>query len=307
MKNKWIIAACLAALLPLSGCQLAQADTGSAPSEDRLVGVLVTTEHLDLFDFDRYLNDNLYTVLNSGGDITVSGDTSAYEGRLYASQYEDDHPRYKFEGVEGWMCLSLYDEESDCSYTDTNGIETSIHYFVGDEEESTDLTGTLYLSIESGGKQYCVNPVYQSADGSVYAMSGNSYGFEGETSPGELFRISMESSVTTTESGVSKTESSSVTAVFEAVYPTKELTVVQMNSENQILTETTYSVDQLPESITPEENAAYLIFESHSVDENSEPIVSYQLCGQEAAWGFVYDPQEDGTCLKKSIELNWAG
>lgn len=68
MKNKKRKSLCLSVLLLmqllmltlLSGCQLAREDEGE--NGDRLVGVFVTTEYIDLFDMERYLNDNLRAV-----------------------------------------------------------------------------------------------------------------------------------------------------------------------------------------------------------------------------------------------------
>ena len=71
----------LALALLLSGCSLAREDapeeTGTDPG-DKLIGAFVTTEHLDLFDFEAYLNDHLNEVLDGG---VIEGDTSAYKNR----------------------------------------------------------------------------------------------------------------------------------------------------------------------------------------------------------------------------------
>lgn len=83
----------LAMVLPLTGCQLALPGEESA-QDDRLIGVYVTTEYLDLFDIESYLEDNLNAGW-TGGEIT--GDTDPYEGRVYAVRTEDG--KYVFEGV----------------------------------------------------------------------------------------------------------------------------------------------------------------------------------------------------------------
>ena len=69
-------------LLSLCSCQLAREDGMNIQMNDRLVGVYITQEYLDLFDFDRYLNDNIHTILNRG-EITVS-DNEQYSTRIYA-------------------------------------------------------------------------------------------------------------------------------------------------------------------------------------------------------------------------------
>lgn len=66
-----IAAICLAAFLSgiLAGCQLALEDAGADASESRLIGVFLTTEYLDLFDFESYLKDNIGRF--SGGEINL--------------------------------------------------------------------------------------------------------------------------------------------------------------------------------------------------------------------------------------------
>ena len=75
MKDK-IIAICLALIicLGLCGCQLALPE-GQETGRDRLIGCFITTEHLDLFDFEAYFNDNAHKLV-SGGEINLEEDTS---------------------------------------------------------------------------------------------------------------------------------------------------------------------------------------------------------------------------------------
>ena len=51
MKQIKLTSILLALLLLLTGCQLARPDVGTVQSGDRLIGVLVTRDYLDLFDF----------------------------------------------------------------------------------------------------------------------------------------------------------------------------------------------------------------------------------------------------------------
>ena len=91
MKNKisMIILACVLAVsfvLGVTGAVTFATDeptdnTGDA-SKDRLIGVFITTEYLDLFDSESYVKDNADKVL-SGGEIG-SSDSIQYQGKLYA-------------------------------------------------------------------------------------------------------------------------------------------------------------------------------------------------------------------------------
>ena len=69
-------------IFSLMGCQLALED--KEDNTDILIGVFITEEHLDLFDMEGYLNDNINT-LSGGGLINIDKNSSQYQGRLYAT------------------------------------------------------------------------------------------------------------------------------------------------------------------------------------------------------------------------------
>ena len=59
MKRKiFTMVFCALIILALTGCQLALDSADGAVDEDRLVGIFLSTEYLDLFDFEGYMNDN---------------------------------------------------------------------------------------------------------------------------------------------------------------------------------------------------------------------------------------------------------
>ena len=96
MKRNIIIIACvmlLAFLLGLAGLSLAQSGTADVLGKDRLIGVFITTEYLDLFDMESYFNDNIGK-MTTGGDITIDGDSPKYQGRLYATLKDRSHKNY---------------------------------------------------------------------------------------------------------------------------------------------------------------------------------------------------------------------
>ena len=59
-KKTTIFCLLLALIFILSGCQLAKEDLNEpTQTKDRLAGVFLTTTWLDLFDSDRYIEENL--------------------------------------------------------------------------------------------------------------------------------------------------------------------------------------------------------------------------------------------------------
>ena len=63
--HKRIFVLIMVLALALSGCQLAKPEADTQKEKDMLVGVFITEEHLDLFDMEAYLQDNLGAL--SGG------------------------------------------------------------------------------------------------------------------------------------------------------------------------------------------------------------------------------------------------
>lgn len=82
MNRRVFFSIILAALFCMTGCRLAKDE--SAQMDDALVGVLVTTEYLDLFDFESYFMDNAGK-LASGSSIGPE-ESAKYSGAVWAEQ-----------------------------------------------------------------------------------------------------------------------------------------------------------------------------------------------------------------------------
>ena len=64
-----------------SGCTLAVPEAGTDGYGDRLIGAFITSEYLDLYDMEGYLNDHAASLMNNSS-ITIGND-SRYEGNLW--------------------------------------------------------------------------------------------------------------------------------------------------------------------------------------------------------------------------------
>ena len=94
MNRHLLVTLSLLLMFLLTGCQLAKDDLQQPSRTDRLVGVFLTQEHLDLFDMDRYMDDHINDLLKGG----VIENGSAYQDKLYAS--ETVHSSYNTETGE---------------------------------------------------------------------------------------------------------------------------------------------------------------------------------------------------------------
>ena len=186
-----LLCLCLCAAMALSGCRLARED-GQGQASDRLIGVLITAEWLDLFDADAWLQDNVDTgawLQNGGGGVIVAdGDTSAYQGRLYAELTERTltneetgetltGQEYRFPDTEGLVCIvpRILPENGEdyLSAVADDAAECSVHLAYTDDGDEINLDVTVYLTVNGDPDEIhaaYINPVYQAADGSVYTI-----------------------------------------------------------------------------------------------------------------------------------------
>lgn len=314
-----IISAILAC--SLTGCQLASENAGTDGNEEHMIGVFVTTEYLDLFDMDRYLDRHIGAL--SGGEITVEP-TDNYQEKLYAVlktvEETDENGRqtesseYVFEGVEGisFFAPTYPETEDEDSYIGTSSddavSDTHLDVSVGDAEDKTTLTGTIYLSPESGSERtYYVNPVFQCSDGSVYVTSGNGYQTNPDESDaeGELWNVTLDFTSTTTENGISKKDTFSVSVSFSSIYRPEKLVLLQMAPDSSILSRTEYAPGEMPDLLTPDSETEYLIVETHKTDTDGAPVVTRETVsrGQEAFDTFYC--RKDNICAVRTTRLQW--
>jgi hypothetical protein len=91
------------------------------------------------------------------------------------------------------------------------------------------LEGTIYVA-PAASHVYYLNPVYQSADGRVYAMSGSGISCDGNSAEGALLTRTLDSKTTVTENGKGKTYGLSVKISVSVLYPPSRIYVLQFRS-----------------------------------------------------------------------------
>ena len=322
MKNKWrAVACCLVIMLlcALAGCRLAQEGKVTEATEDRLVGVLVTTEYLDLFDMERYLNDNIGN--NPDGEITIDGSAREYQGRLYAILKKEtltdekagqttEIVQFVFEGIKGIPYFaadipktaereSFLSSSSDEAISDGHtGIKS------GDKENSLTLEGTIYIA-PSGLETYYINPVYQSDDGRVYVTSGSGFSTDSTQNEGTLFSQTMSFERTVTENGKAVKDSTSVKISLHMMQAPKKIVLLEMDRGSAVLSRTECMPGEVPDAITPKAGTEYILVETHKTDSEGKPLVTRTLFGKDAQTLETFYSREDGVCVKQWTALNW--
>lgn len=296
-------------LILLSGCQLAIEDADKT-SEDRLAGVFVTTEYLDLFDAEAYMNDNLRVL---GGDIVIDGDTSAYYGRIYANKMEVDEHRneYEFVGLDGFGYYSLIElGETMLDNYHYTGVDEGIsdpktHYKVTDEGEGVEMECTLYFPARSSEAVFYFNPVYQTSDGDVYVITGQGFSTDGRMGEGQVYSQTMEQVTTINMNGEKESWSTKVTTRIEGVLLPEKYILIQMDEGNQILRSEEYAPGNvMPEMAIPDDTA-YIILEAHRQGIDGEITTDREIIDRGEETFSTFWINADGICIKGDTYLTW--
>ena len=318
MRMKRSVSALLAVLFTLSlcGCQLAQKNAGDMASNDRLIGLWITREWLDLYDTEAYVQDHLNGL--SLDEAEALNENSPYMGRLYATLQEEVVTgssgnqktlyKYAFPGIDGMnfyfasrpetvalgdFIASHYDE----AITDNH---TTILMSQGAE-----ISGTIYVASTCANKTFYLNPVYQTQDGRVYVESTGGNEFDGIDYEGPLFSQTIEDKSVVTENGTSEEIKNTTTLSIEILNPPTKIVVIQMDQNSEIVSRAEYEPGKLPEALVPRASMEYIVLETQKVDPQGEHIVTHELFSKDDYALFSFYERADGICVKQYTQISW--
>ncbi len=322
MKNKGFIVLVMAVVIITTGCRLAREDAGQNANADRLIGVLITTEYLDLFDMEGYLNDNISGF--SGGKIVVDDRKSGkYQGRLYATLVEREYSdevsgnktvtgEYVFENIKGipFFAATVPFSEGRETYV-TTGSDESISdghsgLYYGDEEDRIELEGTIYITPTYSGQTYFLNPVYQSSDGDVFALSGGGYNLSGVKSEGAVFSQTLDETTDISENGKKKSFVTSVEISLAAMFPPDKIVINQVDKNNGLLSTNEFTPNEMAEELILMADVEYIVVETYKTDSDGNKIIDRDIYGKKDGSFATFYLRDDGVCVKKWTGIRWS-
>ncbi len=294
------------------------ADNSNEASKDRLIGVFITTEYLDLFDFESYFENNADKVL-SGGEIS-SSDSAPYQGKVFGTIVDDPYTNPEtgetvttkkcvFEGIEGisYFVAKYTDERG--TYWGTGGDEAISDGHTGlhstDAGDSIELKGTIYVSVSKGSNTFYYNPVYQTAAGEVYLMSGQGMSHGGELSAGMSSSHALKEEQTITIDGKSETISSNIEVSTCFMDTPVSTSVLQFSKDGSVVSKEDYAAGELPFKITTNSDTEYIIVETHMKSATGEETVTRELFQADDETLFAFSCREDGICIKQHCSIIW--
>ena len=290
-----------------------QTDGGASPGAGRLIGAFITREYLDLFDAEAFFNDNAGQIM-AGGEMREE-QLAAYEGRLYATLVDkpltDEEGRavnaqeYVFEGVDGICYFAAEMRDETGTYTASSGDEAisdghmALSYT--DEGDCVTLEASVYVSTQSGIRDFYINPVYQTEDGRVYTVAGNGMSMGGDLTAGLRHTATLTESQALTHSGETTVSESSVTIAIEYVAPPQNVSVVQLDENSRVVSRADYRPGALPDTLAADPAAAYIVVETHFSGTGVKRDLYQQ--GDESLTSVFC--RGDGVCIEAGTAIVW--
>lgn len=314
--------------LGLTGLSLAGVDGADAygvnaadarKETGRLVGMFVTTEHLDLMDVEGYLNDHLTQAVLSGGQLRME-DTDEYQGRIYAELVQrpltnaktgdvTEHWEYVFplEGV-GYFAY-YYAEDGEGYWATSTGdglVDAATHWKSTDVGEGVEMDGTLYCSPAAAHVTAFVNPVYQLPDGRVYLLSGSGFDLGGAYGEGEIWATNLKESQEETLNGRTKDAwDCSVTLHISLMYWPQSYIVWEMSEDSQVLSRREYNPGHLPKELELGAETAFVLLESQRLSPEGETVTERTVYEPGEEYMESFHCREDGLCVPDNTTLIW--
>lgn len=266
--KKLSILLCLCLALALGGCSLLREE--AAPGEDRLVGVYVTPEYIDTFDFEAYFGDNASKLIG-GGEISAE-DAAKYSQRVYAVNDggAGEEPEFPMWGVP--LFSARYGEGEDSYVSAASGpcldkVAFGVKYT--DELAICTLSGAVYCAAGGYVAAYC-NPVYQQADGRLYLTSGQGMSSDGAGTMS--YTLSAQGDGPDGERGWA----TDITLDIVPKYPTERVCVLLYGEDGELMAREEFAPEDAPETIAAA-GAAYAVVEDHTRNDSGEAAVERQF------------------------------
>lgn len=269
-------------------------DNSDSASKDRLIGVFITTEYLDLFDYEgklyAILVDDPYTDPETGETVTTK--------------------KYVFDCIEGiaYFSARYTDEESGMQYWGTGGDDaiSDAHtaFNSTDAGDSIEMKGTIYVSTSKGSNVFYYNPVYQTATGEVYLMSGQGMSLGGELSTGMSSSRALKEEQTVTVDGESTTIRSNIEVSTCFMDTPIGAGIIQFDKDGNIISRE-YTAGDLPFKITTSSDTEYIIVETHMKSRDGKETVTRELFQPDDKSLFAFSCRDDGICIKQYCSIVW--
>ena len=316
-----LIALCILAAV-ISGFQLKKPEAENKSTlGDRLIGTVITTESLNTFDMEAYLEENIGSIVKDENHTVNIEDKQNYMGKIYARQVTKEdtteegekitHKEYVFDNdINGYWIFdakipSTETEESYtclCSEGGFSNVQSKIHHTDNGMEE-IEFIADIYYSYEKWGTVFYMNPVYQESDGDIYCVEGMGYsvsGDKGSIDGNSSGSQTLTDKITVNENGEETVYQSKVTINYIPVYVPVRTEFVFMNDDNKAISESEFNTHQVPSELNVPKGTEYVI-----ILQKSEEGTITDVIGKNCEYAEILFEENQGICSKGSVEFKW--
>ena len=269
----------------ISGCR----QSSKQASHDKLVGGFITTESIG----------------KTNATLTAKTHTDPSTGKVSETR------EYVFNSINGISCIAAEVPATDTEDSFITAVSDEavcgkyMSVNVGDNE-GIDLKGSIYITPSIINRAYFINPVYQRQDGSVYVVPGSGTYIGKESCNKGAFSQKLHETNTVTKNGKEKSVYFNLDISISVMLPPAGIVVLQMDKNSAILSKQEYAPGNLPGSITPVEGTSYIILETHALDQEGKPAISYELYNEDSDSIKAFYCREDGICIEQHTALDWS-
>ena len=133
---------------------------------------------------------------------------------------------------------------------------------VTDEGSSYEFSATLYVPNDRTYTVFYCNPIYQTADGRVYALAGQGMSLSGETGSTAAMTQTLTQTLTETQKGETQTRSFECAIKVQLAARSERVTLFWMDAESGVLRREEYAAGTLPETLRAEDAEFLLAVET---------------------------------------------
>lgn len=298
----------------LSGAQLKRPESESKNTlGDRLIGTVITTESLNTFDMEAYLNENIDSIIKDENHTVNIEDKQNYNNKIYARQVTKEditedgekitHKEYVFDDIDGFWIFDakIPSTETEKSYTclcsegGISNVNSKLHH-TDNEVEEIELTADIYYSYEKSGTIFYMNPVYQESDGDIYCVEGTGYAVSGSSSGSQT----LSDKITVNDNDEKIVYQSKVTINYIPIYVPSNIEFIFMNDDNKAIKEEKFRPENVPEELTVPKGTEYVIV----IEKNEEGSIA-NVIGKNCENAEFIAEDNDGFCSLHSVILVW--
>jgi len=130
-------------------------------------------------------------------------------------------------------------------------------------------------------------------------------GVSGIFGSGDKLTKSLSETTSTTENGITKSNHFSVTINVAGMNVPEKHVIIQMTSDNAVISRDEFNPGEIDDIFKPEVNTAYIVLETHSRDSYGELIISREIFDRGTSGIEIFIAREDGICVGQYINLEW--